>query len=310
MLAETITGNRLKLESGAEAYEMFTHVHVPDGSLGLQLVIHTDRADAVIRSARNNMLVMVALLIFSWIHAGLIYRYARREERHRLKLSKQENLARMGEMGAMLAHEIRNPLAGIKGFAQLIDRKSGDDRTRESAQRIIIEALRLEDLTTDLLSLARSDEFSVTTVQVADFIEQTVALVQPEVEQTKITIEVDCTHDLEFRGNRDRLTQVLLNIVKNGFQAMPDGGFLYITARQSDSYIAIMIADSGKGIDPDDLQKVFEPFFTTKARGTGLGLALCKKIIEEHNGTIDIESSSTGTIVTMMLPVEWRKDEK
>jgi two-component system sensor histidine kinase HydH len=250
---------------------------------------------------------MVALLVFSWIHAGLIYRYARREEQHRLKLSRQENLARMGEMGAMLAHEIRNPLSGIKGFAQLIEKKPDDPRTRDSAQRIIIETLRLEDLTTDLLALARSDEFPVTLIQAADFIQQTIALARPEVEHSKITIAVECTQDLEFRGNRDRLTQVVLNILRNGLQAMPDGGTLSITAMPSGSFISITVTDSGHGINPDDMKKVYEPFFTTKARGTGLGLALCKKIIEEHNGTIGIESSSSGTKVTLVLATEWRK---
>jgi two-component system sensor histidine kinase HydH len=252
---------------------------------------------------------MVTLLVFSWFLAAVIFRYARREERHRLELSQQENLARMGEMGAMLAHEIRNPLAGIKGFAQLIEKKPEDPRTRDSAQRIIVETLRLEELTTDLLAFARSDEFPVATIQLADFIEKTVAMVRPEAEQSRITIATDCPQELDIRGNRDRLAQVVLNIVRNGLQAMPDGGTLSITVRPSDSCISIMVTDSGHGINPDDMQKVFEPFFTTKARGTGLGLALCRKIIEEHNGTIGIESSSAGTRVTMVLPVEWRKGE-
>jgi two-component system sensor histidine kinase HydH len=255
------------------------------------------------------MLVMFILLAFSWFLAALIYRYARREEHHRLELSHQENLARMGELGATLAHEIRNPLAGIKGFAQLIEKKPEGPRTRDSAQRIIAETLRLEELTTDLLAFARSDEFPVTTIQLTEFIEQTMAMVHPEAEHSRITITTDCPQELEIRGNRDRLAQVILNIVRNGLQAMPDGGTLSITASSSGSCISIKVTDSGQGINPDDMQKVFEPFFTTKARGTGLGLALCKKIIEEHNGTILIESSSAGTTVTMVLPVEWRKDE-
>jgi two-component system sensor histidine kinase HydH len=253
------------------------------------------------------MVVMVALLIFSWIHAGLIYRYARREEQHRLDLTRQENLARMGEMGAMLAHEIRNPLAGIKGFAQLIENKTDDPRTMDSAQRIIVETLRLEDLTTDLLALARSDGFPVTTIQLTDLLEQTVAMTRSEAEQSNIAITVNCTQNLEVRGSRDRLAQVLLNIVRNGLQAMPHGGTLAITAMPSGSCISIIVTDSGHGIKPDNMPRVFEPFFTTKARGTGLGLALCKKIIEEHNGTIGVKSSHEGTCVTMVLPTEWRK---
>jgi len=305
--AETMTGTRIKLATGEDAYELVTHVHVPDGTLGLRLVLTTKRADAVIRSARFNMLVMFTLLLFSWILASLIYRYAWREEQHRLDLSQRKNLARMGEMGAMLAHEIRNPLSGIKGFAQLIEKKPEDPRTRDSAQRIIAETLRLEELTTDLLAFARSDEFPVSTIQLTEFIEETIAMLHSEAEYSRITIATDCTRELEIRANRDRLAQVLLNIVRNGLQAMPEGGSLSISARSSGPCISIVVCDSGPGINPDDMPKVFEPFFTTKARGTGLGLALCKKIIEDHNGTIGIESSPRGTTVTMRLPVEWRK---
>ena len=307
--SESMDGKRIRLATGEDAYELITHVHVPDGTLGLRLVLNTTRADAIIRSARINMFVMVTLLVFSWCLAAVIYRYARREELHRLKLLHQENLARIGEMGAMLAHEIRNPLAGIKGFAQLIEKKPEDSRIKDSAHRIIVETLRLEELTTDLLAFARSDDFPVSTSLISDFIEQTVAMVRPEAEQSRIAITTNCPHGLTIRGNKDRLAQVLLNIIRNGIQAMPDGGVLSITARSSGSHISILVTDSGHGINADDMQKVFEPFFTTKARGTGLGLALCKKIIEEHNGSIYIESSGAGTTVTMVLPLTWLKDE-
>ncbi len=309
MTAETMVGQRVRLSTGEEGYELFTHVHVPDGTLGLILVIHTNRADAVIKSARINIAVVVTLLLLSWLLAVLIYRYARREDQHRLELSRQENLAKMGEMGAILAHEIRNPLAGIKGFAQLIERKTNDPSSVDSAQRIIVETLRLEELTSDLLAFARSDDFALTNILLSELIEYTVAMVHTEAEQVWTTIAIDCLPGLEIRGNRDRLTQVILNIVRNGLQAMPDGGKMFITARPAGSCNSVTVTDSGHGINQDDMQKIFEPFFTTKARGTGLGLALCKKIIEEHNGTISIESSSVGTTVTLVLPTEWPRGD-
>jgi two-component system sensor histidine kinase HydH len=302
MSSETMSGKHVRLTTGDDAYELITHVHSHAGTLGLRLVLHTNRAEAIIRSARINMVVMVTLLIFSWCLAAVIYRYARREEQHRLELSRQESLARMGEMGAMLAHEIRNPLSGIKGFAQLINKKPEDPRTRDSAQRIIVETLRLEELTSDLLAFARSDEVPVGVIQLGKFIEQTVAMVRYEAEQSGIAIVVDCMPELEFCGNCDRLVQVLHNVLRNGLQAMSDGGTLTITAKFSDPAVVIMVADSGRGISPANLRKVFDPFFTTKARGTGLGLALCKKIIEEHHGAIGIESSNSGTTVTVELP--------
>jgi two-component system sensor histidine kinase HydH len=103
------------------------------------------------------------------------------------------------------------------------------------------------------------------------------------------------------------LNQVLLNVVSNGLQAMLAGGNLSISAQSTGSHISISVTDSGQGINPDNLHKIFDPFFTTKARGTGLGLALCKKVIEEHNGTISVESSQKGTTVRVVLPEKWRK---
>jgi two-component system sensor histidine kinase HydH len=309
MSAETMTGRRITMGTGEEAYELATHVHVPDETLGLRLVIHTSRADAVIRSARLNMAVMIVLLLFSWLLAAIIYRYARREVRHRLELSRQENLARIGELGATLAHEIRNPLAGIKGFAQLIERKPEGLRTRDSAHRIIAETLRLEELTTDLLSFSRSDDFPVTTIALPSLIEQLSAIIAPEAEQAGIAVIAECAEELEIRGNQDRLTQVILNIARNGLQAMPDGGVLSITTQPSGSNILLTVTDSGHGINSDNMQRVFEPFFTTRARGTGLGLALCKKIVEEHHGSISIESSPGGTALTVTLPVAWHKEK-
>jgi two-component system sensor histidine kinase HydH len=309
MSSETMTGKRVRLDTGEEGYELLTHVHVPDGTLGLRLVLHTYRADAVIRSARINMVIMVVLLVFSWCLAAIIYRYARREDQHRLDLARQDNLARMGEMGATLAHEIRNPLAGIKGFAQLIEINPDDPRTRDSAQRIVVETHRLEELTTDLLAFARSDDFPVTLINVSEFIEQVVVMVHLEAGQAGVAITMDCIDGLVLRGNRDRLAQVVLNVVRNSVQAMPDGGTLSVVAVQAGLYASITISDSGCGISPDSILRVFEPFFTTKARGTGLGLALCKKIIEEHNGAITIESSSIGTTVTLLLPVSGRKEK-
>jgi two-component system sensor histidine kinase HydH len=308
MSSETMTGKRVRLETGEEGYELLTHVHVPDGTLGLRLVLHTYRADAVIRSARINMMVMVTLLLFSWCLAAVIYRFARREDQHKLDLARQENLARMGEMGATLAHEIRNPLAGIKGFAQLIEKCPNDPRTQDSAQRIVSETLRLEELTTDLLAFARSDDFPVTTISLSELIGQVTDLVYHEAEQAGVEITFDCLDTLVVRGNRDRLAQVMLNVTRNGLQSMPDGGLLTITASLADELVHINVADTGLGITPDSMQRVFEPFFTTKSRGTGLGLALCKKIVEEHNGNIKIMTSSSGTTVSLELPVKGRKE--
>jgi two-component system sensor histidine kinase HydH len=309
LLAETMTGSRVKLATGQDGYELFSHVHTHDeGTLGLHLVLYAHRADIVIHNALVNMLIMISLLLLSWILIAVIFRYTLQEEKHKLELATRDNLARMGEMGAMLAHEIRNPLAGIKGFAQLIEKKTGDAHTKDYSHRILSETLRLEELTTDLLTFARSDKFTRQPVNLAELVRHTVDLIHTEAELALIAIEIDSPLPLYVSGDRDRLTQVLLNVVRNGLQAMTDGGNLWIAIRRSGSDIEIRIRDNGHGISAENMAKIFDPFFTTKTRGTGLGLALCNKIVTEHNGTIHIESSPGGTTVTIVLP-EAREEE-
>ncbi|RII29545.1 MAG: histidine kinase [Geobacter sp.] len=303
LFAGQVSGNRVRLATGEEAYEFFSDIHLPTQALGLRLVLHTYRSDAVIRYAHANLLALLTLLGAAWMLAAVIYRYALREERHLQEMEKRENMARMGEMGAMLAHEIRNPLAGIKGFAQLIEKRPEDPRTKESAHRIVAEAKRLEALVSDLLAFARIEGLAMEPVELAGLIEQTAALLRPEAEQSNVTMNLDCPDELLVVANRDRLTQVLLNIARNALQAMPEGGILNIYAQLAGPMASIQIKDTGQGISPEILPRIFEPFFTTKARGTGLGLALCKKIVEEHNGDISVASGpGSGTTITVTLP--------
>jgi len=303
LFAGHVSGNRVQLATGEEAYEFLSDIHLPTQTLGLRLVLHTYRSDAVIRYAHANLLALLTLLGASWVLAAVIYRYARREERHKQEMEKRENMARMGEMGAMLAHEIRNPLAGIKGFAQLIEKRPEDPRTGESAHRIVAEAKRLEALVSDLLAFARSENLAMEPVELAGLIEQTVSLLRPEAELSNVAVSYDCPDELLVVANRDRLAQVLLNIARNALQAMPDGGTVTIYARLAGSMAGIQITDTGSGISPEILPRIFEPFFTTKARGTGLGLALCKKIVEEHGGKISVASGpGCGTTITVTLP--------
>ena len=307
----SLSGARMTLGTGETAYEFTAPLDLSGQPLTLQLILHTYRADAVIRRARLSMAVLLSLLAAGWVLAAVLYRFAMREEQHRLDMARRESLAQLGEMGAMLAHEIRNPLAGIKGYAQVIEKRPHDARNGGFATRIVTETARLESLVNDLLMYARDDTSVRSPVSLDELITHTVSLLRPEAEQLNVTITRECPEGLQISGNRDRLGQLLLNLGKNALQAMPQGGSLRIAAKTSDGgALTLAVTDSGHGIGQDDLPRIFEPFFTTRARGTGLGLALCKKIVEEHRGSIRVESTAgCGTSVEIHLPALYRDTE-
>ena len=294
---------RIVLGTGEKAYEFLAPIHLMDTTLILQLTLHTYRADAVIRKAELNMAILFGLLLTGWILSAVIYRFALREEMLQLEMARQESLARVGEMGAMLAHEIRNPLGGIKGFAQIIEKKPTEARNSHFARLIIGEVLRLEELVTNLLSYAGSGRMTMSRFDLSEFISHAVSFVRPEMEQQGIELVCDCSTGLSCYGDRDRLGQVLLNLLKNSVQAMPEGGILTIAATVSATGTLIKVGDTGEGISNRDQDRVFEPFFTTRAKGTGLGLALSRKIVSEHNGSIRITTvPGSGTTVSLELP--------
>lgn len=300
----TISNKRITLRTGEIAFEFNTPIYLPKETLALQLTLHTFRADTVIRRAKLSMIVLLSLLAAGWILSLTLYRFTRREEQHNLDMAHRESLAQLGEMGAMLAHEIRNPLAGIKGYAQVIEKKPQDERNDGFAQLIVTETQRLEALVNDLLVFARNNQEALTTIDLGEVVVHFAALLRPEAEQHNVKIVNNCADGILINGSRDRLGQVLLNLGKNAIQAMPEGGTLKITATIDGKQSKICVSDDGHGINQDDLARIFEPFFTTKARGTGLGLALCKKIVEEHGGTITVQSAfEQGTSVSITIPM-------
>jgi two-component system, NtrC family, sensor histidine kinase HydH len=297
------SAERVPLRTGERAFQFDAPLQSRGETVALRLTLHTHRADAVIRRARLNVTVLFALLAAGWTLALALYRYTLREERYKLEAARREGLAQLGEMGAMLAHEIRNPLAGIKGYAQLIVKKPLDERNSRFAGRIVAEAQRLELLVSDLLAYASSGREPSSPVNLARLIAHAEELLRHETEARHLEIACACPDGLQVSGSGDGLGQVLLNLGKNAIQAMPDGGLLRITASGAGGLVTITVSDTGSGIAPEQLPRVFEPFFTTKAKGTGLGLALCKKIVEEHGGRIEVQSVvGQGTSVSVTLP--------
>lgn len=299
-----MTESRQKLRTGEEVFEINTPFHLQDRTLALRMVLHTHRADSVIRRARIGLVAGGGLLLTAWIMGLLLYRAARREERHREEMARRERMAHLGEMGAVLAHEIRNPLAGIKGYSQLLQEQLPGGLPATYLDLIVTETLRLEDLVSALMSYARQDQVPPEPVDLPALLEHCLALIQPEADACGVTLRTVLPKEVVVEGSRYGLEQVVLNLLKNALQAMPEGGDLTVEAGHSRKGAVVTIADSGPGVPPADRERIFEPFHTTKPRGTGLGLAVCRKIVEEHGGTITIGGEpGNGAVFTVTLPL-------
>jgi two-component system nitrogen regulation sensor histidine kinase GlnL len=213
-----------------------------------------------------------------------------------------------------IAHEIKNPLGGIKGAAQLLRGKSGDPSIDEYVDLITRETDRLNAILHDYLTICKKPSFNP--VNVHEVMEKALQLMSIQVREKQIAVQRLYDPSLpQVRGDDAKLLQVFLNIIKNAVESMKKGGTLHIsTAPSKESVRAggrtkrwalICVKDSGRGIPESDVKKIFMPFYTKKKQGTGLGLALSKKIIKDHGGLIKVKSvRNRGTSLMIYIPFE------
>jgi signal transduction histidine kinase len=226
------------------------------------------------------------------------------------RLNSANDLVSVGTMAASIAHEIRNPLNGIEGFASLLERELEGDSLR-LIKHIIKGTKNINEIVTDLLFLARPIKLNLRRYELPKIIDKALLFVDQELGHKgsrNIQIEKDYDSCDDFiLCDPDRLQQAFLNILLNAIQSMPDGGKIKIFTRKSTTkdipIIQIGFVDTGEGINYGTIKKVFEPFFTTKDDGTGLGLAIVRKIIELHEGRINILCGpEKGTTIMVNLP--------
>ena len=222
------------------------------------------------------------------------------------QVMQSERLAALGQMVAEITHEIKNPLMMIGGFAQQLMRETDDEKNLKKLNIITEEIRRLERLLADLKEFYQVRTIVSEPVDIKGLLEKVFSLVQEECErhniQTQVTLD---ERALTVSGDRGRLEQVFLNLVKNAIEAMERGGKISIQSRLSGDKVEIMVTDQGCGISEQDRDKVFAPFFTTKKHGTGLGLCISKRIIEDHGGSsFFLESEEgKGTTFKIRLPL-------
>jgi signal transduction histidine kinase len=219
-----------------------------------------------------------------------------------------DRLAYLGEFSSTLAHEIRNPLAGIKTTAQALSEEFEEhDQRREYIVRIIKEIDRLNDLLRTFFSFAKPRHLDLVPCHIEDIIKEVRGLLNKEAEKSGITILEKYAKNLPLIPlDSNQMQQVFMNLFLNALQAMPHGGTLTIEVQRRDTptgWIRIKIQDTGMGIAPEHFPKIFDPFFTTKSKGLGLGLAITQKIIHGHGGTIEAASSrERGATFILDLP--------
>jgi two-component system sensor histidine kinase PilS (NtrC family) len=227
------------------------------------------------------------------------------------RIRRQERLATVGSLAAGIAHEIRNPLASLSGSIQVLQGEldlKGDNR--HLMDIVVRETDRLNTIITDFLEYARPKTAQDDRIVLSSVLDETITLLKNS-KQFVNGIRISCNVDpmITTRGDARRMRQVFWNLLINSCQAMPNGGEMAISANpvshgEEDSWCEIVIADTGQGISPEHLAKIFDPFFTTKIGGTGLGLAIAYRIIEDHGGTIVVETGEgRGTKFRILIPM-------
>jgi signal transduction histidine kinase len=227
------------------------------------------------------------------------------ERLHRTQMSRAEHFATLGELATGLAHEIRNPLAGIAGVIEIV----GRDLPPTSPARAVVKDVRLEitrisRTLTDLLETARPRRPEVRRSNLNTTVEHAVMLARQQVLSRPIKIELQQAPDLpEVEHDSDQIHQVLLNLLLNAVQAMEKTGTVNVEIGSRDGYASVVVSDTGRGISPQNLPNIFRPFYTTKGDGTGLGLSLAHRIVEDHHGRVEVSSVvGKGSTFTVLLP--------
>lgn len=216
-----------------------------------------------------------------------------------------EKLALIGTMAAGLAHEIKNPLVAVKTFIDLLPSKYHDVEFRENFSQLVKQEVhRINEIVTHLLDFAHPKQPVFAEIHVDEVLHGTLDLLSLQAKDSKVEIRRNVTPDLPpLWADKEQINRVFMNLALNAIQAMHQGGLLEVAAQRKGEFVQIQFRDNGPGIAVENLKKIFDPFFSTKHKGTGLGLTICQKIIQDHRGDIQVNSTPTGTTFTIALPV-------
>ncbi|MBI5016023.1 MAG: hypothetical protein HZB55_11130 [Deltaproteobacteria bacterium] len=290
---------RTHLGTGTPVFEFYYPLHRPDGGTeALRLVLHAAPAERLVAEARRLWWAAGALLAVLWVGGLSLDRVAGRQVRLHEELERRERLSLVGQMTATLAHEIRNALGSIKGFAQWVDERTPATDGRKPGLAALLQGVaRVEALVRGLLAYAREESYRLEAVDAGEAMREALAELSWGGDVT-LTAE-----RLAVRADREKLHRTLMNGIQNARDAMGGEGRLTLGAAAEGRWVVLRIEDEGPGVRPEDAPRLFTPFFTTRAAGTGLGLAYSKKVVEGMGGEIDLANRPRGgAVLTLRLP--------
>jgi two-component system, sporulation sensor kinase B len=217
-----------------------------------------------------------------------------------------DKLNMIGQLTASIAHEIRNPLSTVRGFIQFLSKDTKDEQLQKFSPLIIEELDRTNSIITNYLKVSKPEQYQLSDVPIHQVIHDSIQLMRPFASYSNVTIDWDPIPPIYIRGDEQHLKQAIMNIMKNGIEAIEDQGTIKVDV-VIDTYknvVDIIIKDTGRGMSTEQLKQIGLPFYTTKSKGTGLGSMVTHKIIREMNGHIEYTSEITkGTIVKITFPL-------
>ena len=296
-------GRRITLRTGLPAFEFNYLLHLPDGRAELlRLVLHTFPADQIIFRAQKMWWTVGLVLLILWTIGILFERMFTRHLSLQKKHQQREQLALIGQMTAVLSHEIRNALGSIKGYTQwILEKMEGSDPNKTGLALVLKGTERIESLVNDLLLYSREEVYHLEPLAVDQVIQEVIA---SEILLRETGIETLIEPGNKIFADKDKLYRVLLNGIQNALQAMGENPSLRIQVESKGKWTEIRLEDSGTGTAEEELSRLFTPFYTTKTTGTGLGLAYSKKVVEGMGGEIDLlnRERGKGAVLIIRLP--------